>query len=507
MKIDILKNRSLGIVISYTNTILNMICGLVISSLLLRLLGDTEYGIYKTITSFAGMLVMFEFGTGTVMTRNITLCRGKNEDISEVNKNISTIWSITTLLALIIIFISVLFYFSIDNIYYNSMNEAQIQYSKIIFIFVIIHLIVVFLTQTLNGIILAYEYYAFSSIMNIFTIISRTFLIFSIVSRFRYSIVVSIVDAVIGAIILILTLIFCVSICKVKITYSLFDKKIFRGILPLSCALFLQTIINQMNNNIDNFLIGIELNPESVALYSIALYIYTVFSSATTIPISLYAPQIIGNVSKGISGKELTDTLINPSRLIVFVGGNILFGFIAVGEEFLEIVYGYEYIKAWSISLILMIPTFINMTTGVLINVLDALNKRMVRSNILIFTTVINFILTLILMEGIGVLGAALATAISIIIGQIIIMHIYYSKKIGIHVIYLFYKSYKGILIFQIIGMIVSLLMKIYFKSTIVSFIVCSLIYVVISLSGYILIGTNDEEKNMITNLKKRLSK
>ena len=41
--------------------VVNMITGLVLSSFLLRALGDTEYGLYQTIASFATDLVLREF--------------------------------------------------------------------------------------------------------------------------------------------------------------------------------------------------------------------------------------------------------------------------------------------------------------------------------------------------------------------------------------------------------------------------------------------------------------
>ena len=67
-----LSDRKLGIALSYANTILNMVVGIFLSSYLLRILGNTEYGIYQTITSFVNYLVLLEFGTGTVITRNLT---------------------------------------------------------------------------------------------------------------------------------------------------------------------------------------------------------------------------------------------------------------------------------------------------------------------------------------------------------------------------------------------------------------------------------------------------
>ena len=76
--LKLLNTRSSGITLSYVYNILNMICGVFLSSFLIKSLGGTEYGIYQTISSFANYLVLLEFGVGTVMTRNISGCRGQN---------------------------------------------------------------------------------------------------------------------------------------------------------------------------------------------------------------------------------------------------------------------------------------------------------------------------------------------------------------------------------------------------------------------------------------------
>ena len=89
-----MQKRSVGIAISYMDKVINMVCGLFLSSFLLRSLGDTEYGIYKSISSFVNYLVLLEFGTGTVMARNISLCKGKGASQEEIDKNVSTIWGI-----------------------------------------------------------------------------------------------------------------------------------------------------------------------------------------------------------------------------------------------------------------------------------------------------------------------------------------------------------------------------------------------------------------------------
>ena len=193
-----MKKRNIGLILSYTNTFLNMIIGLFLSSFLLRQLGDTEYGVYQTISSFANYLVLLEFGTGTVMARNLSVCRSGGDDKLQIQKNISTIWSITNILATIIAAVSVLFYLLLDVIYANSLTVAQIASGKEIFIFITVYLIASFYVQTLNGVMLAFEDYTYSSSTSIFRIVIRTVLLVALLLKWKHAVIIATVDAALG---------------------------------------------------------------------------------------------------------------------------------------------------------------------------------------------------------------------------------------------------------------------------------------------------------------------
>ena len=165
--------RNKGILWSYAYTIANMMCGLFMSAYLIRLLGDTEYGIYQTITSFVNCLVMLEFGTGAVLTKNIVLCRRRNSSKEEIDRNISTVWIMTLSLSVIIAVIGISLYFYIDRLYTNSMTLEQIVYAKQIYMIALVHLLSSFMFQTVKSTALGFEHYTFSSKLNLVQLLLR----------------------------------------------------------------------------------------------------------------------------------------------------------------------------------------------------------------------------------------------------------------------------------------------------------------------------------------------
>lgn len=493
-----MNKRRTGVLLSYANSIINLIVGLVLSTAILRLLGDTEYGVYQTIASFANYLILLEFGTGTVMTRNISMLKSKNCTKEEIDNNTSTVWTVTTILSLLIVIVSVVFYCLIDVIYQNSLSPQQIAHAKNIFIPIVAYLIFSFVSQTLNGVILANEHYSYASIVNIIKTVIRATTLILVLSFVRNAIVIAFLDAALSGIVVIVSYLYCKVKFNTCFSFRKFKFSIFVSVLPLCFAIILQAIVNQANNNVDKFLISLILSPEAVTMYSISLFIYNTFSSLTTIPISLYGPQIVKNVAVDMPPNKLTDTLIQPSRLIALTGGTIVFGFIAFGKQFVSLFYGDSYTDAWLYAVILMIPAFINMSNGVIINVLNAMNKRHIRSFVLLGTTVLNVLLTIVWLQLFGMIGAAIATAISLLLGQILVMNIYYAKKLHLRIMYLFYHTYKGILLSQIAAMVLSILSTLFITNTWISFFVGATVYLASFAVLYLLVGANNSEKQKI---------
>lgn len=489
-----LKKRSSGLILSYLNAFLNIACGLYLSSFLLRQLGDVEYGLYQTINSFAGYLVLLEFGTGTVLARNISACRAKGADKEEIERNIATIWGITNLLTLVIIAFAVVFYFAIGEIYSNTLTPDQIVDSRKMFVFMIVFMIASFFSQTLNGIALSHEHYTFSSTVSVVKMVSRTLLLTVTILNWRSGIVIAAVDMVISATIAIYTYVFCQKSFGVRIGLRGFDKQILKASLPLCIAMFLQVIINQANSLVGKFVLGVMSGPRDVSLYSVSVYLFNMLSSLSTIPVSLYVPQVTRDVMSGLEGRKLTDSIISPCRLIVLASGTILFGFIACGKQFISIMYGEHYLLSWFMALILMVPMFINMSNALVLNILDAKNKRIVRSYILMITTALNVLMTIFGIKYFGIVAAAVATGFSTMI-QVVIMNVYYQKAIGLHIMYLFKNILRGLVPAQIIGAIVGYLAGMVIENVYISFLISGGLFVVVSVGCYWMFGFNSSEK------------
>ena len=501
-----MKSRNQGVALSYVNTVLNMVTGFFLSSFFVKMLGDTEYGLYQMVTSFVSYLVLLEFGTGTAMTRNISKCRAQNADKQEIQKNISTIWTISLLLAIIIAVASIVFYSQIGNIY-NKLTFDQVSYAQKILLLEVVYLIVSFLSSTLNGVVLGFEQYKLGPIISIVRLISRAALMVGIILIYRYAIAIVIVDVLVSITTATYLFVFCIRRLRLTFTTRYFDRQVFKEILPLCMAMFIQTLVNQANSSVDQFVIGIKMTPEHVSYYSIGLFFYNAFSLLTTVPITMYGPQIVKDIIQKVNEDTLMDHMIRPSRFITLIGTTALCGFFVAGRQFINLCYGENYKIVWFVALIIMVPMMINMSNGILINVLDALNKRMARSYVLMFTTIANIILTVVWIDIWGIIGASIATAVCTLVGQITMMNVYYSKKLNIKIMYLYYRTFKGILIPQLIATAIAFILGNTLRSNFISLIISGCIYITIFSFLFLKFGMQESEREIVSAIKNKLQK
>lgn len=483
--------RNKGIVWAYGYTVANMICGLFLSSYLVRQLGDTEYGIYQTISSFASSLVMLEFGTGTVLTKNIVLCRNRNASKEEIDRNISTIWTITLALSALIAAVAVGLYLNIDRIYAQSMTAEQIIHAKHIYVVTLVYLLASFMLQTARSTALGFENYTFSSRTNLLRVLLRTGLLTALIFFVKNAILIALIDAGLSIAFLIFTLFFCKIKFGITFRFRYFEMAVFRDSIGLCLALFIQSVVNQINSNVDKTLIGIFMNPETVTLYGIGLYVFNVFSSLTSVPITMFAPQIVREVDSNGIQAGLHEKNLQATKVITLIGGTAFFGFIAVGRPFVEIVYGGQYMQAWLIAVVLMSSALLNMMVGPLNNVLDALNKRMFRSLMILVTTVLNVILTFLWLPRYGIMGAAVATMLCTVLGQVILMGIYYTAHLKIRLLDLYWQSFKTIIIYQLAAMAVAMAVSTRFGSAWLSLLVGMGTYVLVFVVLYLTLSAD----------------
>ena len=82
----------------------------------------------------------------------------------------------------------------------------------------------------------------------------------------------------------------------------------------------------------------------------------------------------------------------------------------------------------------MIIPYTVDLIQATGLCILQAVNKYAFRAKCLFIIAIINIVLTVLLVGYIGIVGAALSTAVSILIGHGVIMNVFYKRVIGLNI-------------------------------------------------------------------------
>ena len=242
-----------------------------------------------------------------------------------------------------------------------------------------------------------------------------------------------------------------------------------------------------------------------LAVYAVAMKVNDLVLAFTTVINRYQLPTITRLVTVNNDTKSLITYLGKNSRFVAILYVAIIIGFIFFGQKFIYIYAGSGYELAYPIILIVIIASALSRIHGCGADVLKAKNKHGLYTTIVFFTAVLNVILTIILIKKYGIVGAAIGTAISVILGNTIAYYACLYTKCNINIKELFKITFKGFIPVIIISIIVGFLLNyIINDSSLIKYLLKGAIFLIVYLGLIYKFILSDVEKENIKNKIKR---
>ncbi len=502
--------RKIGAGLSYVSTVLNSLVSIFITPFILGALGDVEYGIYRSISALTGQLALVSIGVGTMATIMVARYNARIDENAKQEKENFLAMAITasTLISLLVLAIGGILYIGIDKLYANTLNEAQISLTKRLYVLLVLNVALYLLRDVFTGIINGYEKFSYCGLLKVFRIVLRVILILIFLSIGFKSIGLVMCDLIVSTTLILLDIIFCFGKLKVKAHFHYFDKLLFKTMFTFSTAILLQTIVNQVNQNLDSVILGAMIVPERVTVYSLALTIYVAYNGVGSAISSLFTPEAARLVQRNEGQREIQSFTVRVGRIQLLINALLLGGFICVGRDYISIWAGNGKEDVYFISLILLIPAcFANTLCGAN-SILDGYMKRMGRSIILVIMAVYNVISSIIMIHFIDYWGAAIGTATSVIVGQIGLMGLYYKRIFDFDIKRYFCGILKGIIPAFVLGIIVGTIVRqIPYSSIFVQLMLEGIAFCIVYGGIVIRFGLREEEKQMLFGMLRKAQK
>lgn len=429
-------SKKSAIIVSYLVLLFNTLSSIFLTPILLKYMGVDEYGLYQMVYSVGSYILILDMGIGTVMIRYISELRFKEDQRGE--SNFAGMIGIVTLTVCLIITVGLkIIDLNIESIYSN-LSYADYSKSHVMLTLMIAQFVITILANYLHGIINAYERFVLSKTLNLAQIILSFGLTILFVVLGYGAVGIVLAHVVIAMLKMIFEFYYVFKVLHFKIRLYYWDSTLIKPIVGLMLAIFIQHTVTYINTWSDKTILGIMCEKSDVAVYAIACTLLTFFSSMTGILSSLFQPQIVKMVVKNADATQLTDVVIRVGRWQFMLAGSILAGMALFGRDFIVLWVGEKMLRAWIIFLIIAPFFMIPLIQSVCISIMNALDKRLYRSLILFLSSVINILITIVLIKQFGPLGAPVGTAVSYLLGHIIVLNIYYQRNIKLQVIRMF---------------------------------------------------------------------
>lgn len=421
-----------GAVISYLNLLIGNIIPFIYTPIMLRLLGQAEYGLYGIAHSIMGYIGLLNFGIGGTIVRYLSKYRAEDnrEQEARVVGLFIKIYSVVCGLILIVGFA-----FSANvEVYSRSLSAQEVETLRILVILMTLNTAVFLPFSVFNSIVIAYERYVFSKLVGMLSTIAAPVL--NIVLLYCGFGSVGLVMASTAMNVVTYSLYTYYALCKLKIrpSFRKSEPGLLREILKFSSFVFLASIVDTLYWTTDKLIIGWAKGTEDTAVYNIGATFNTYVTGLSSAISGLLVPKLTQMVVKDVPKVEFSRIFIKVGRLQFIIISFIVSAFVAFGRQFIALWAGPEYKLSYYVALLTMIPVTIPLIQNTGINILYALNKHQFRSIVYACIAVLNVSLTIWWVEVYGVVGAALATCIAYVIGNILIINWYYYKIIGIDI-------------------------------------------------------------------------
>jgi len=492
------KQAKLGIVLSYVVIIFQSITHFLITPFMLIALGKSEYGLYMLIGSFIDYIALFDFGLGSTVTRYVAKYRAEDDKKGEESflAIVLILYSIISILALIV---GAVLYRHLPFIFSRSLTSEELHIAKPMFIILIFNAVLSMPFNTFSSIIQGYEKFAFIRIVHLIRIIIKTILLLALLSVGYKALAIVILDTVINLVTMNINMFYVLIRIKTRIHLYYFSKPLLKEIITYSFFVFVTMIVDQIFWKLGQTILGVILDTAAVAVYAFAMQFVIYYMLVSTAISWVFLPRVTQMVVKNISGKKLTNMLIGIGRIQFIILGYILIAFIILGRQFIFLWVGGDYGVSWIIALIIMVPYTVHLFQNVALSILQAKNMHKFRSIIYLCIAVLNILLSIILSNAYGAVGAAMGTSLSFIAGDIILMNLYYHFKVGLNIKKFFKELSRGLVPAMLLSAGFGVLTLLIPGKTWLLLISQGLLYTIGYFIAMWFLGTNKFEKKLIS--------
>ena len=435
---NVANQRKIGALLSYLQTALSVIIGLSYTPVMIRILGQSEYGLYSTVSSTISLLSIVNLGFNNSYIRYYAKYKqeGKEEEIYKLNGLFVIIFSVISLIALLA---GSFLTFNLKLVFDKGLTDSEYALARILMAILTVNLALSFPMSIFSNIISANERFILLKSLGILkTVVGPLVTLPLLLIGYRS---VAMVTVSLSVSVFTDVLYFIVVKCKLKqkFIFHSFEKGLFSKLFTYTGFIAINMVVEHVNWNVDKFLLGRFCGTTEVAIYNVGYLLFQYYMVFSLSIAGVFTPKIHAIVNQTaddlvLQKQRLTDLFVRVGRIQFMVLSLVATGVVFFGQGFIYFWVGTGYEKSYYVALLLMIPATIDLIQNCAMEIQRALDRHRFKSYASLVMAGVNLILSIFLCQRFGSIGAVIGTSVSFLMVNGIVMNIYYHKRCNIDV-------------------------------------------------------------------------
>ena len=422
-----------GAILSYLSMGLSTIISLVYTPIMLQRLGESEFGVYQAVLPIISYLNLLSFGLGSAYVRYSSRFRAAGDKRGCAKLNGMCLVTYLVLGAAVLVIGFGLSY--CDVIFGKKLTAEEIALAEKLLRIMTVNAALTFPISVFESHVTINERYLFQKIVAMGKqVLNPLIMIPLLIIGFR-SVTLTIVSLIFTVLSGIINIGYCLTRLRMPFSFRGSGFGLLREMFGFTLYVFLGIVVDNFNWSIDRLLLTWIHGSTAVTVYVIASQLNTFYLAFGNAVSNVMTPRVHRLVAENAPMRKLDALFTRVGRLQFILLAGIFLGFVAIGRSFVVLWGGGEMfaIDYWTAMLLFFSCLWTNIQT-VGIEIQRAKNMHKFRSLTYLGVALGNTLLSIPLCIEWQGLGAAVGTAISTLVGNVILMNWYYHRRIGLNI-------------------------------------------------------------------------
>ncbi|MCI8402820.1 MAG: oligosaccharide flippase family protein [Lachnospiraceae bacterium] len=429
------KQMSFGILFSYLVIGVRLLSGILYTPIMLRSLGQNVYGVYSLCLSFTGYLTIFNAGMNAAYVRFYV--QAKETDSYPVEKINGTFLKLFTAIGLAGTLLGFIAGRNAEVLFGNKILPSEYEILQKSFYVLAITVFLTSVNGIFNSAIIAHEKFIVGKLVDFLHTVLAPVITIPFLLYGYGAVTILVVQMGLTALMLVFNSFY--SIKKLGMKFDLIggDAILLRSITVFAGFITIQAVMDQLNWQVDKFILARVRGADEVAIYSVGSQFNAIFLSIGGAAAGIFIAEINRLTAHGDESR-ISELFIRTSRIFTQIAVLIMSAFIIFGRQFITRWAGEGYGDSFFVSVLIMLPVTVALSQGLGQDIARAKNLHKTQIVINICVCLLNTIVSIPLAMWYGAVGSAFGTFVCEIVICVVVQSIYYHKvvKINMHVYY-----------------------------------------------------------------------